>query len=102
MSKRGEAWLKFSGEVYEHIEGYTVRQYGDAGQDLASNYTIDDCLKQVKKYISRSGKNQRPGQDALDMKKAAHYIQMAHDLIVKKGETTVQSETQPHHQEGVK
>lgn len=80
-SKRGKKWLDFAFGVLEHIEEYTVPQYGDEGDDLASGYTADDCINQAKKYLARYGKNSRPGQEQLDLKKAAHYIQMAHDLI---------------------
>lgn len=81
MSQRGNEWMLFAGRVADHIDNYTVPQYGDKGQDLASTYTAEECMKQAQKYIQRFGKNQRPGQEQLDLLKAAHYIQMAHDLI---------------------
>lgn len=81
MSKRGMDWLHFSDGVLNHIENYTVAQYGDKGEDLASTYSAEECVKQANKYLARFGKNKRPGQEQLDLKKAAHYIQMAHDLI---------------------
>ena len=33
LSKRGQAWAIFSDMVAEHIENYTVPQYGDDGDD---------------------------------------------------------------------
>lgn len=76
LSKRGKDWLIFASKVLEHIELYTVPQYGDKGSDLASEYTIEELLKQAEKYIKRYGRNQREGQQELDFMKAAHYIQM--------------------------
>lgn len=76
-SERAKDWDVFSTRVYNHIENYTVPQYGDKGEDLAGEYTQEQCLQQVKKYLARHGKNQRGGQDQQDLLKAAHYIQMA-------------------------
>lgn len=80
MFKREEDWIKFSTKVQDHIKNYTVNQYGDKGEDLASEYTAEHCLNQVKKYIARHGRNQREGQDELDLFKAAHYLQMVFSL----------------------
>lgn len=82
-SKRAMQWIHFSHRVLEHIEGYTVPQYGDEGEDLASDYTVQSCLDQVRKYLQRAGRNRRPGQDRLDLIKMAHYIQMAWILLEK-------------------
>lgn len=80
-SKRGEDWNKFQGEVLNHIETYTVPQYGDKGADIASEYSTEYCLSQVKKYGARFGSNSRPGQEKLDLLKMAHYIQMAFEAL---------------------
>jgi hypothetical protein len=77
MSKRGKNWRKFADEVETHIEEYTVPQYGDEGDDQVTHYTAEECIKQAQKYLARFGRNSRPGQEHLDLKKAAHYIQMA-------------------------
>jgi hypothetical protein len=77
ITLRGSDWLSFSTEVFEHIETYTVPQYGDKGEDSASEYTAEDCIKQAQKYMSRFGRNSRPGQERLDLLKAAHYVQLA-------------------------
>ena len=76
-SKRGEDWDKFQLQVLNHIETYTVPQYGDKGEDIASEYSTEYCLSQVKKYMARFGSNSRQGQEKLDLLKMAHYIQMA-------------------------
>lgn len=79
--KKSYTWLKFSNKVIYHIENYVVPQYGDEDEDECSNYSAEDCIKQIKKYAARSGKNSRPGQDKIDLLKIAHYAQMAHNLI---------------------
>lgn len=81
MSKRGDNWLRFSEEVRHHVDNYTVPQYGDAGEDRATHYTAEECIKQVEKYTARFGRNQRPGQQRLDLLKAAHYIQLAAEKL---------------------
>lgn len=81
MSKRAEDWNSFAKEVETHIQEYTVPQYGDKGEDIASEYSAEHCVAQIKKYAARFGKNSRPGQDALDLKKIAHYAQMAHEAL---------------------
>lgn len=81
LSLRGEDWQAFADEVTEHIENYTVPQYGDKGEDMASDYTAQDCVNQVKKYMARHGRNSRPGQDRLDLLKSAHYLQLAASLL---------------------
>ena len=86
MTLRGKDWQKFSNQVLSHINEYTVPQYGDKGSDLAEEYTPETCISQVKKYLTRFGKNQRQGQEKLDLLKLAHYIQMAYTQIVE-GET---------------
>lgn len=77
ISVRGKNWLAFAEQVHAHVEGYTVPQYGDKGVDQVSDYSAEECLRQAQKYISRYGRNARPGQQELDFMKAAHYIQLA-------------------------
>ena len=80
-SKRGEDWVEFSFKVVNHIDEYTVPQYGDKGEDQCTEFTRQDFETQIKKYANRMGKNSRPGQDKLDLLKICHYAQMLHDLI---------------------
>lgn len=81
MSIRGNDWIAFQTKVWEHIENYTVPQYGDKGEDEADDFTAEDCVKQIKKYVARHSKNSRPGQDKLDLLKIAHYAQLAHSKL---------------------
>ncbi len=85
-SIRGREFSRFAELVVDHIENYTVPQYGDKGEDQCTNYSIDDCIKQAQKYLARYGRNAREGQEELDFKKAAHYIQMAYTMHHEKKE----------------
>ena len=76
-SKRGFNFMMFACEVLDHIEEYTIPQYGDEGEDQVSEWTVEDCLKAVKRYIARYGRNSREGQQSLDFKKMAHFVQLA-------------------------
>ena len=86
-SRRGFNFMMFAHSVLDHIEDYTIPQYGDEGEDQVSDWTVEDCLKSVKRYIARYGRNSRPGQQKLDFKKMAHFVQLAaenHDSHNKK------------------
>ena len=75
-SERGKEWKAFSDIIAEHIERYTIPQYGDAPNDHASTWSREDMQKQIEKYIKRQGRNIRPDQDNLDLIKIAHYAAM--------------------------
>lgn len=77
LSMRGQDWVAFSNKVLAHIENYTVPQYGDKGEDQASDWDAAMLMEQAKKYGNRFGRNQRAGQEMLDFMKSAHYVQMA-------------------------
>ena len=81
LSLRGYDWIEFSNKVLDHIENYTVPQYGDKGKDQVTDYTSEDCVKQIGKYVARHGKNQREGQTKSDLLKIAHYNQLAFDKL---------------------
>jgi len=81
LSKRGKDWLVFSDKVLKHIERYTVPQYGDKGSDQCTEFTEQDFITNIKRYLNRHNKSIRLGQNKLDKVKMAHYIQMLHDLI---------------------
>lgn len=76
FSKRGTNWCTFAEEMLGHIEQYTVPQYGDKGEDQVTEWNDEDCVKAMKKYLGRYGKNQRAGQQKLDLMKIAHYAQL--------------------------
>ena len=81
LSKRGQAWTKFAEEVVNHIENYTVPQYGDEPDDNVEEWDSYDCIKQVVKYLNRVKTCQRPGEEKRDLMKMAHYIQLAHQKM---------------------
>lgn len=81
MSLRQKDWLVFSALVATHIEEYTVPQYGDKGDDLADDYTPEECVMQMKRYLQRFGRTARQGEQQLDFLKIAHYAQMCHTKL---------------------
>ena len=77
MSKRREQWCDFSDEVENHIEDYTVKQYGDMPTDQASSFTLEDFKRELQKYCNRMGSGVRgPEEQERDFKKIAHYACM--------------------------
>jgi hypothetical protein len=73
-TNRGSEWLEFSDKVLFHVDKYTVNQYGDAPDDEVEQWTPEDCVRSIAKYIARFGKNQRGLEDQKrDMLKIAHF-----------------------------
>ena len=73
-TNRGREWARFAVAVLEHIETYTVPQYGDGPLDELEEWSAEDCVRAAQKYSRRFGRNQRDGQETLDCQKAAHYF----------------------------
>ena len=79
ISNRGKDWMEFAAKVLDHIEDYTVPQYGDSPDDLMhTEWEIIDCIHAMRKYLVRFDKQQRKGEEKLDMLKIAHFAQLAH------------------------
>lgn len=76
-AQRTKDWNEFATKVADHIENYTVPQYGDAPNDNVESWSSQDCIAQIQKYAARFGTNQRAGQEELDLMKIAHYAQLA-------------------------
>ena len=73
-SKRGQQWQDFSNNVFEHVEDYTVPQYGDAPNDQVANWDEGQIITQIEKYVGRLRTNARgPEEAARDLLKIAHY-----------------------------
>lgn len=86
MSIRGDNWVEFAANVHEHVENYTVAQFGDYPDDNIETMTAEECIKQVRKYVERFGRNQRGQEDQLrDMLKIAHYASFAWEKIRREG-----------------
>lgn len=73
-----KAWQEFSKEVETHLANYSIPQYGDLDVDEISKYSIEMCIAQMQRYLSRHGKNQRPSEDERTFMKVAVYAFRAH------------------------
>ena len=83
-SKRGAEWSDFSNKVLDHIDGYTVTQYGDMPNDQASEWTAHDVEQQIKKYTNRISTGQRGFEERQrDLLKIAHYCAILHAKRIK-------------------
>jgi hypothetical protein len=77
MLNRSREWAEFAAVVLQHIEKYTVPQYGDAPDDQASQFTEHDIAVNLKRYINRMEGNARgPAEAQRDLLKIAHYCAM--------------------------
>lgn len=66
-------WVLFADQVVDHIEDYTVPQYGDKGSDPLTEMTPEQCMQDIKKWAARFGTGQRGKAEAQrDMLKIAH------------------------------
>lgn len=74
LSNRGKEWQNFQKKVEDHIENYTVPQYGDAPNDPVSEYRERDMITQIRRYVSRLDTGQRGGNESnRDLLKIAHW-----------------------------
>lgn len=79
-TNRGCYWSNFALEVLNHIESYTVAQYGDFPTDQLTKWTVDDIVTAIKKYVNRAGNNARGfDEEKRDCLKIAHYAQELYD-----------------------
>ena len=81
ISNREVEWCEFSSQVQEHIAKYTVPQYGDSPDDMASQFSKSDFDTQLRKYITRQcngGGSRGQSEDMRDYLKIAHYACMAY------------------------
>ena len=77
-SMRRMMWDVFGGIVAMHIDKYAEKQYGDYPNDQLANWSADQCIKQVQKYMARWDTNARGADERLlDLLKMAHYISVA-------------------------
>jgi len=77
ISERVKQWREYADAVEDHLNDYTVPQYGDVGSDEITDYSVETCVEQVKKYSKRYGTQSRSGQQELDFLKMGHYSQCA-------------------------
>jgi hypothetical protein len=84
MSNRGDEWKAFSTLVLNHIENYTVPQYGDKPNDQLEEFSVGDCAREIKRYMNRVDSNSRGEEEVLrDLLKTAHYSCAAYFKKVK-------------------
>ena len=82
MSKRGYEWNDFSHSVFDHVEKYTVPQYGDMPNDQASAFTAEEIAMNMKRYLNRVNSGQRGEEEARrDCLKLAHYACLLYNKI---------------------
>ena len=78
MSNRRTEWTDFSVRVEEHIENYTVPQYGDYPNDQLTGWSFADCITSIKRYANRATTNSKSIEETKrDMMKIAHYACVA-------------------------
>jgi predicted RNA-binding Zn-ribbon protein involved in translation (DUF1610 family) len=78
MSRRVDEWNKYSEIVSGHIKNYTIPQYGDMPDDMISTWSVDDCIKAIKRYCDRSSVSRRGELESLrDLVKIGHYACIA-------------------------
>ena len=65
MSNRGNEWMGFAEVVDEHIENYTVPQYGDMPEDQMTTASLDDIKHNIKRYMNRLGSNARGEKESM-------------------------------------
>lgn len=83
ISNRGREWIEFSKLILNHIENYSVPQYGDKPDDQVEEWSSEDCFKAIERYLKRRNSNQREGQEGLDLFKMAHYVCLAYFKKIK-------------------
>jgi len=73
-TNRGMQFIAFSEDVLDHVDNYTVLQYGDAPNDMVETWTSTHVINQMQKYLKRMENNGRGEEDnLLSCKKLAHY-----------------------------
>ena len=83
-SNRFMEWKFFSSIVGQHIEDYTVPQYGDAPHDEVENWTPDMCVAAMQKYTRRFEASKRGPEETLrDMLKIAHFACITYFKLCK-------------------
>ena len=96
MYDREKQWTEFSEQVHKHIVEYTLVQYGNpAGNEQVDEFTVEDCFKNMMRYINRRQVSVRGNKERLrDVIKIAHYANLIYDKIkAELGEADVYGET---------
>jgi hypothetical protein len=76
-TQQSKEWAEFAVSVLQHIEEYTIPQYGDAPDDQASKFTGHDIAVNLQRYVNRLESSRRGFEDAQrDLLKITHYCAM--------------------------
>jgi len=82
MSRRKDQFEYFAELVQDHIENYTVPQYGDAPVDEVEVWTPEQCVLAIQKYTKRFESARRGRLEVLrDMVKIAHFACLTFDKL---------------------
>lgn len=67
-------WQWFSDRVADHIEHYTVPQYGDWPSDQLTSFSREVIISNMQRYMNRINTNARGKEESLrDLLKLVHY-----------------------------
>lgn len=81
-SHRTKQFNRFAEEVVNHIETYTVKQYGDFPSDQLTEASKEDVVYNIRRYVNRINSGARGRVEAKrDMLKLAHYTQVLYDMM---------------------
>jgi hypothetical protein len=84
---RSKEWRMFSYLVEQHVNNYTIPQYGDAPDDEVEGWTPEMCAMAIQKYTKRFSSNQRGTQETRkDMLKIAHFACLAYWKLKERDE----------------
>ena len=73
-SNRCAQFLNVMADAVEHIEEYTIPQYGDYPDDQMTTWEDRDFIVQLRRYINRAESNARGEVEAQrDLLKIIHY-----------------------------
>jgi len=80
---RSTQWDHFSEQVARHITDYILIQYGNpAGNEQVDTFTIEDCYRNIERYMNRRHANIRGDKERLrDVIKIAHYASFIYDKL---------------------
>lgn len=79
---RSLEWRVFSARVLEHINLYTIAQYGDYPDDEIEKWTPQMCVLAIAKYVRRFETGKRGNAETLrDLLKIAHFACLAYSKM---------------------
>lgn len=82
ISVRAQRFQLVCDKCVEHIETYTVPQYGDYPNDQLTNMTLAEIRHDLQRYVNRMGRSSRGFEDSMrDMLKFMHYAAEAYLIM---------------------